>query len=118
MRTPSIPIIRNVIKFAASQSYTSDGMSAAVFRSICRSADVPVQVFANRSDLRGGGTLGRIADAFVPVPSVDIGLAQLAMHSAVETAGTQDIEYLVQAMTAYFGSGLHRDEDGSFVFGG
>ena len=106
-----------VLKFAASQSYTTDGMSAAVFRSICQGADVPVQVFANRSDLRGGGTLGRIADAMVPVPSVDIGLAQLAMHSAVETAGTQDAAYLVQAMTAYYESGLHRDEDGNFAFG-
>ena len=104
-----------VVKFAASLSYTTDALSAAVFKAVCERSGVPVQVFANRSDLRGGSTLGHIADAFVPVPTVDIGLAQLAMHSAVETAGTKDIAYLAKAMEAFYASGLHRGEDGSFV---
>ena len=91
-----------VIKHNANQRYATDGVSAAVFRSVCEDADVPTQIFANRSDLAGGSTLGSIADTFVPVPTVDIGLAQLAMHSAVETAGSADLAYLVRAMTEYY----------------
>ena len=91
-----------VIKYNANQRYATDGVSAAVFRSVCAGAGVPVQVFANRSDLPGGSTLGSIADTLLPVATVDIGLAQLAMHSAVETAGAEDLAHLVRAMTAYF----------------
>ena len=61
-----------------------------------------MQVFANRSDLAGGGTLGSIATTKVPVSTVDIGLAQLAMHSCYETAGAEDIESLVKAMRVFF----------------
>ena len=91
-----------VIKFNASQKYTTDGVSAAIFRQVCKEAGVPVQVFANRSDLAGGGTLGSIATTKVPVSTVDIGLAQLAMHSCYETAGAEDIESLVKAMRVFF----------------
>jgi aspartyl aminopeptidase len=105
-----------VIKMAASQSYTTDGISSAVFRRICSDAGVPVQVFANRSDKRGGSTLGRIADAMVPVSTLDIGLAQLAMHSAVETAGAKDVEYLVRGMRAFYSSTLHRDSEHNWAF--
>ena len=91
-----------VVKYNAAQRYATDGVSAAVFREICREADVPVQVFANRSDLRGGSTLGSIAGTHMPVPTVDIGMPQLAMHSAVETAGAADVGYFTSAMRAYF----------------
>jgi len=91
-----------VIKYNANQRYATDGVSAAAFRSVCEDAGVPVQVFANRSDLPGGSTLGSIADTLLPVATVDIGLAQLAMHSAVETAGSADLGHLVKAMTRYF----------------
>ena len=91
-----------VIKYNANVRYATDGVSAAVFREICREAGVPVQRYANRSDLPGGSTLGSIAGTLVPVSTVDIGLAQLAMHSAVETGGVADLEYLVRAMEAYF----------------
>ena len=77
-------------------------MSAAVFREICRAADVPVQSFANRSDLRGGSTLGSIAGTHMPVPTVDVGMPQLAMHSAVETAGASDVGFFTRAMQEYF----------------
>ena len=56
---------------------------------------------ANNSDIPGGSTLGNISTAHVSVPTVDIGLAQLAMHSACETAGYEDIDYLVRLVTAY-----------------
>lgn len=91
-----------VVKYNAAQRYATDGVSAAVFREVCRAADVPVQVFANRSDLRGGSTLGSIAGTHMPVPTADIGMPQLAMHSAVETAGASDVGYFTRAMREYF----------------
>ena len=94
-----------VIKYSASMSYTTDGYSAAVFSELCRKAEVPVQVYSNRPDLRGGGTLGHISLSHVSVPTLDIGLAQLAMHSSYETAGAKDTEYLVRAARAFYESG-------------
>ena len=95
-----------VIKRNASKRYTTDGLSEALFTLLCKNAGVPVQLYANRPDLPGGSTLGAIADAHVSVHSIDIGLAQLAMHSPVETAGTQDTAYLERAMALFFASFL------------
>lgn len=95
-----------VIKFNANQRYATDGRSCAVFHAVCENAGVPTQVMSNRSDLPGGSTLGSISDTLVPVSTVDIGLPQLAMHSSWETAGVQDYEFLIRAMTEYFGSAL------------
>ena len=100
-----------VIKFNANQRYTTDGVSCALFTAVCREANAPVQVYANRSDIPGGSTLGSIATAKVSVPSVDIGLAQLAMHASVETAGAEDLDALVRAMTVYYGKTLQRTGD-------
>ncbi len=91
-----------VIKFNANQRYATDGRSCALFRSICQDAGVPTQVMANRSDLPGGSTLGSIANTLVPVSTVDIGLAQLAMHSAWETMGAEDCAYLTAAARQTF----------------
>jgi len=91
-----------VIKYNANQSYTSDSFSAALFVQCCKEADVPVQYFTNRSDVRGGGTLGNISTAHVSVPSVDIGLAQWAMHSSYETTGCQDTEMMIRALKIYY----------------
>ncbi|MBE5883629.1 MAG: M18 family aminopeptidase [Lachnospiraceae bacterium] len=91
-----------VIKYHGSQKYTTDAVSAATMKSICRKAGVPWQTYANRSDIAGGSTLGNISTAHVSVASVDIGLPQLAMHSAVETAGTRDTEYAVKAMKVFW----------------
>lgn len=101
-----------VLKFNASQRYTTDGLSAAVFRRICARANVPVQSFYNRADLPGGSTLGNISLSHVAVPSVDIGLAQLAMHSAYETAGVQDTLWLADAMESFYGCSLEGDFNG------
>lgn len=87
-----------VIKHNANQKYTTDAMSSARFALACEAAGAPVQHFANRSDLAGGSTLGNKAIPHTSMPAVDIGLAQLAMHSLMETAGTQDLEWLVKAM--------------------
>ena len=91
-----------VMKYNASQLYTTDAVSSAVFREICRKADVKVQVFANRSDMRGGSTLGNISNSQVSLSAVDIGLPQLAMHSSYETAGVNDIDDMINAMKMFF----------------
>lgn len=91
-----------VIKSHAGQKYTSDGMSIAVFKGICEAAGVPVQYFANRSDMAGGSTLGNIAMAHVSMNAVDVGLPQLAMHSSYETAGAADTEYMVTALKQFY----------------
>lgn len=92
-----------VIKHHGGQKYTTDGYSEGVMKLICRTAKVPYQDQHNRSDIAGGSTLGNLSAAQVAVPAVDIGLAQLAMHSAVETAGSKDIEYLLKALEVFFG---------------
>lgn len=91
-----------VIKYHGSQKYTTDALSAARMKDLCMRAGVPFQTYANRSDMAGGSTLGNISTAHVSVSSVDIGLPQLAMHSAVETAGSRDTEYAVRALGAFF----------------
>ena len=104
-----------VIKFNAALKYTTDGATAAVFRKICGRAEVPVQTYYNRADIPGGSTLGYISLAHVSIPSVDIGLPQLAMHSAYETAGCRDVEYLTDAMKAYYSSSLECPKDGVYL---
>ena len=103
-----------VLKFNSNMRYTTDGVSAAIFRSVCQKAGVPVQTYYNRADLPGGSTLGNISLAHVSVLSADIGIAQLAMHSCYETSGTKDIAYLVQAMESFYGSALAISSDGGF----
>jgi aspartyl aminopeptidase len=91
-----------VIKFNANQRYTTDGVSDAVFRTVCLRAGVPVQNYYNRADMLGGSTLGSISNTRVALPTVDIGLPQLAMHSAVETAGALDIDYMISALREFY----------------
>ena len=104
-----------VIKYNASQRYTSDAVTAGLFRLICDEADVPVQVYTNRADMPGGSTLGNISGTQVSVPTVDIGLAQLAMHASYETAGAADTAYMVQALTAFFRRSLTMSGDGCYA---
>ena len=104
-----------VIKHNANQRYTTDAVSQAIFASICEAADVPVQYFANRSDMAGGSTLGDIANTQVSLNTVDIGLAQLAMHSSYETAGAKDTEHLITALTRFYSSSLNVLADGEYV---
>ncbi len=105
-----------VIKYNASQRYTTDAVSAAVLREICGRAEVPVQIFANRSDMRGGTTLGNISNSQISMLAVDVGLSQLAMHSSYETAGAYDIGYMIRAMKQFYETELCvRDGDVSIV---
>ena len=96
-----------VIKHNSNQRYTTDGVSSAVMQMICEKANVPYQHYTNRSDQRGGGTLGAISSSHVSIHSVDIGLAQLAMHSANETAGSLDAEYMIKALEEFYRSNLN-----------
>lgn len=94
------------IKYNAAQSYTSDSVSSAIFQKICDTANVPYQFFTNRSDIRGGSTLGNILLSHLSFMSVDMGLPQLAMHSSFETAGTYDIKYAVKAFEQFYRSDI------------
>ncbi len=100
-----------VLKFNANQKYTTDGVSAALFRKICQKAEIPMQTYCNRADLAGGSTLGNISLTHVSVPSADIGLPQLAMHSCYETAGTKDALDLEKALATFYSSTLIIDGD-------
>lgn len=104
-----------VIKSHAGQKYTSDGMSIAVFKGICEAAGVPVQYFANRSDMTGGSTLGNIAMAQVSMNAVDIGLPQLAMHSSYETAGAADTEYMIRAIRQFYSCEIKVQNEGIVI---
>ena len=104
-----------VVKFNARQKYTTDAVSLSMFKQICDKAGVPVQYFANRSDMLGGSTLGNIANAHVSVNTVDIGLPQLAMHSAYETAGVKDVEYMIRALRACYETEITMCADGEWV---
>ena len=101
-----------VIKYNANARYTTDSVSAAVFSEICRAAGVPVQRYSNRADKAGGSTLGNISLTHLSLESVDIGLAQLAMHSCYETAGAKDTEYLVRAMREFFSHSIRKTAEG------
>lgn len=87
-------------------NYTTNALSDALFSDICRKANVPVQHFACRSDMRCGTTLGNINLRHVPVLSVDIGMPQLAMHSACETCSLADLNYLEKGMSAFYETGI------------
>ena len=101
-----------VLKFNASQRYTTDGVSASIFRKICSRENIPTQTYCNRADIPGGSTLGHISLTHVSVPTVDIGLAQLAMHSSYETIAAADVAHLENAMRLHYGSALEATRDG------
>ncbi len=92
-----------VIKYHGGQKYTTDAVSAARMKALCKAAEVPFQCYANRADVPGGSTLGNISTAHVSVASVDIGLPQLAMHSAMETGGTKDTYWGVKVLERFYG---------------
>ena len=104
-----------VLKFNGEQKYTTDAISAAMFRELCSRAGVPVQEYYNNSDIPGGSTLGHLSWAQVAVNMADIGLAQLAMHSACETAGARDPEYMAGAMREFYSSHVEDLGGGKYI---
>lgn len=105
-----------VIKESANQKYTTDAFSRALFTGICNKAGVPVQTFANRSDVVGGSTLGNLSNTQVSVHAVDFGLPQLAMHSCYETAGIKDTGYAVESLTAFYNTNVKIDEAEGIIY--
>ncbi|NLZ48941.1 MAG: M18 family aminopeptidase [Clostridiales bacterium] len=91
-----------VIKISAAQKYTSDSVTTGVFEMICKRAGVPVQKFVNRSDERGGSTIGPISSTHLPIRSVDIGTPILAMHSVRELGGVDDQGYVIRAFLEFY----------------
>ena len=98
-----------VVKEAANQKYCTDAFSRAVFQAVCADAGVPVQAFANRSDMAGGSTLGNLSNTQVSMHAVDVGLPQLAMHSSYETGGTRDVALAIAAVRAFYDADVRID---------
>lgn len=114
---PTNPVYLNegiVIKHNANQKYTTDAVSSAIFQKMCEEKNVPYQHFVNRSDVAGGSTLGNIANTHVSLNTVDIGMAQLAMHSSYETAGVLDLDYMIVGMEAFYNSAVVAQCDGAY----
>lgn len=105
-----------LIKHNANQKYTTDAVSDAIFKTICQRANVPYQTYTNRSDIPGGSTLGNLANEKLSLNTVDMGAAQLAMHSAYETGGVRDTLYLIQAFRAFYSTAIRALPAGGYEF--
>ncbi|MGN0706748.1 MAG: M18 family aminopeptidase [Faecalibacterium sp.] len=106
-----------VLKSNARQTYTTSGFTGSAFTAICKKIGVPVQVMANRADVRGGSTLGNLLGHQISMPMVDIGAGQLAMHSAMETASCADAEYLALACAEFYNTPIFQPQDGEWKLG-
>ena len=107
---PTNPVYLNegiVIKHNANQKYTTDAVSSAIFQKMCEEKNVLYQHFVNRSDVAGGSTLGNIANTHVSLNTVDIGMAQLAMHSSY-------LDYMIAGMEAFYNSAVVAQCDGAY----
>ncbi len=100
------------IKYNAAQSYTSDAFSSGVLIDILNENKIKYQFYTNRSDLRGGGTLGNLSNGHVSLPTVDIGLPQLAMHSSLETCGINDYLDLIEISKVFYEKKLKKVTEG------
>ena len=98
------PVMGNgpVIKINANQAYTSDAYSIAIYKSICKEANVKYQEFVNRSDERGGSTIGPISSTHIDIPSVDVGSLILAMHSIRVLGSILDHYSIYKTFTKFF----------------
>ena len=98
------PVLGNgpVLKSAASGSYSTDSYNAAIFEGLCNSAKIPYQKFFNRSDVRGGTTIGPITSSLLTIPVMDMGAPLLSMHSIRELASVEDNEYSIKLFTEFY----------------
>ena len=90
------------IKYNARQKYTTDGVSGAVFRTLATRAGEKTQKYSNRADMPGGSTLGSISNTKVPILTVDVGVPQLAMHSATELCHMADVDSLANILAEFY----------------
>lgn len=91
-----------VIKINNNQRYATNSVTASFFRHLCKINDIPVQTFVTRSDMGCGSTIGPLTAGRIGVKTLDIGVPTWAMHSIRETAGTKDLNYLVEALKAFY----------------
>ena len=106
-----------LLKYNARQTYTTSGFTGSAFSAICQKACVPVQIASNRADVPGGSTLGNLLGHQILIPMVDIGLAQLAMHSSMETASCIDAEYMAKAVAEFYNTPISQPKDGEWKLG-
>ncbi len=97
---------------APDNPYTTDALSSAIVKAILEKEDMPYQEYTDRSDLRGGSTLGNISNSQISLASCDIGIAQLAMHSANELCSVDDIESMKQLVEAFYRRDILLSQDG------
>ena len=90
------------MKVNAKHRYATTSLTSSIFKKICLNAEVPVQTFVSRNDLSCGSTIGPITSARLGIPTIDVGIPQLAMHSCRETAGVKDPVYLSKALEKFF----------------
>lgn len=105
-----------LLKYNANQKYTTDAVSEGLVRYLCEKEKIPYQKYVNRSDIPGGSTLGNLSGEKVSINTADVGVAQLSMHSAYETAGGKDTEYLIRAMRGFYNLKITRISDGVYEF--
>jgi len=103
-----------LIKYNANQKYTTDGIAEALFKKLLQKEEIPYQEYTNRSDIAGGSTLGNLSNEKISLNTVDMGAAQLAMHSAYETGGTKDTVSLMEGIRAFYESRIQMEEDGRY----
>jgi aspartyl aminopeptidase len=97
-----LPNAGPVLKVNVNQRYATDATTAACFRRACDAAGVPLQVFVSRNNVPCGSTIGPITASRLGIATVDVGCAQLSMHSARELCGAADPAMLAAALTAFF----------------
>lgn len=103
-----------LIKYNANQKYTTDGIAEALFKKLLQKEEISYQEYTNRSDIAGGSTLGNLSNEKISLNTVDMGAAQLAMHSAYETGGTKDTLFLVDGIRIFYESRIQMEEDGRY----
>ena len=104
-----------VIKYNANEHYTSDALSSALVKMLANKANIKFQEYTNRSDLRGGITLGNISNSEVSLMCADIGLPQLAMHSSYELIGKNDANDMLSLISYFYKTNIKLTNDG-FLF--
>ena len=100
-----------VVKYNANQRYTTDAISDGIFRTLATRVGAKLQSFSNRADMVGGSTLGSIANTKVSISTIDIGLPQLAMHSATETSAVKDLDDMVKILTELYSCSIAKQGD-------
>lgn len=93
------------------KNYATDSLTSSIMKEVCNNAKVPYQDYAHRSDMACGSTIGRISQSHVPIDTVDIGIPQLAMHSANETMGTKDLLYMYKAILEFYNTTLKKEKN-------